>query len=103
MSDFMERDFECEIILWAMRRYCRYGIGCHDLEQQMMGERGVPDDHYTIYRWVQKYTRKIEKWLRCQWSGTSPIAPTPVALCYMTSSRTCGTRTFSMCSKSPGA
>jgi transposase-like protein len=66
MSDFKWRHFEGEIILWAVRWYCRYGISYRDLEQ-MMGERGVPLDHSTIYRWVQKYAPEIEKRLRWQW------------------------------------
>jgi len=49
MSDFKRRHFEGEIILWAVRWYCHYGISHRDLEQ-MMGERGVPVDHSTIYR-----------------------------------------------------
>lgn len=63
MSDFKWRHFEGEIILWAVRWYCRYGISYRDLEQ-MMGERGVPVDHSTIYRWVQKYAPEMEKRLR---------------------------------------
>jgi len=47
MSNFKWRHFEGEIILWAVRWYCRYGISYRDLEQ-MMGERGVPVDHSTI-------------------------------------------------------
>jgi IS6 family transposase len=66
MSDFKWRHFEGEIILWAVRWYCRYGISYRDLEQ-MMGERAVPVDHSTIYRWVQKYAPEIEKRLRWQW------------------------------------
>jgi len=66
MSDFKWRPFQGEIILWAVRWYCRYGISYRDLEQ-MMGERGVPVDHSTIYRWVQKYAPEIEKRLRWQW------------------------------------
>lgn len=49
MSGFKWRHFQGEIILWAVRWYCRYGISYRDLEQ-MMGERGVPVDHSTIYR-----------------------------------------------------
>jgi len=37
VSDFKERHFEGEIVLWAVRWYCQYGIGYRDLEQ-MMGE-----------------------------------------------------------------
>lgn len=44
MSDFKGRHFEGEIVLWAVRWYCRYGISYRDLEQ-MMAERGVPVDH----------------------------------------------------------
>ena len=66
MSEFKWRQFEGEIILWAVRWYCRYGISYRDLEQ-MMGERGVAVDHSTIYRWVQKYAPEIEKRLRWQW------------------------------------
>jgi hypothetical protein len=57
--------FEGEIVLWAVRWYCRYGVSYRDLEQ-MMGERGVSVDHSTIYRWVQKYAPEIEKRLRWQ-------------------------------------
>ena len=47
VSAFKCRHFEGEIILWAVRWYCRYGISYRDLEQ-MMGERGVSLDHSTI-------------------------------------------------------
>ena len=63
MSEFKSRHFEGEIILWEVRWYCRYGISYRDLEQ-MMGERGVPVDHSTLYRWVQRYAPEIEKRLR---------------------------------------
>ena len=49
MSDFKGRHFEGEIVLWAVRWYCRYGVSYRDLEQ-MMGERGILVDHSTIYR-----------------------------------------------------
>jgi transposase-like protein len=66
MSAFKGRHFEGEIVLWAVRWYCRYGISYRDLEQ-MMAERGVPVDHTTIYRWVQAYAPELEKRLRWQW------------------------------------
>jgi IS6 family transposase len=66
MSEFKWRQFEGEIILWAVRWYCRYGISYRDLKQ-MMGERGVLVDHSTIYRWVQRYAPEVEKRLRWQW------------------------------------
>ena len=66
VSDFKGRHFEGEIVLWAVRWYCRYGVSYRDLKQ-MMGERGVSVDHSTIYRWVQKYAPEIERRLRWQW------------------------------------
>ncbi|MBK8175521.1 MAG: IS6 family transposase [Rhodospirillales bacterium] len=66
MSDFKGRPFEGEIVLWAVRWYCHYGVSYRDLEQ-MMVERGVSVDHSTIYRWVRKYAPEIEKRLRWQW------------------------------------
>ncbi|WP_199235339.1 ATP-binding cassette domain-containing protein, partial [Azospirillum sp. TSA6c] len=66
VSDFKGRHFEGEIVLRAVRWYCRYGISYRDPEQ-MMAERGVTVDHSTIYRWVHKYAPEIEKRLRWQW------------------------------------
>ena len=65
MSDFKGRHFEGEIVLWAVRWDCRYGVSYRDLEQ-MMGECGVLVDHSTIYRWVQRYAPEMEKRLRWQ-------------------------------------
>ena len=66
MSDFKGRHFGGEIVLWAVRWYCRYPINYRDLET-MMTERGVAVDHSTIYRWVQHCAPKMEKRLRWQW------------------------------------
>src|SRR6516165_8951813 len=66
VSDFKGRHFGGEIVLWAVRWYCRYGISYRDLEQ-LMAERGVSVDHSTIYRWVQRYAPEIEKRLRWHW------------------------------------
>ena len=66
MSDFKGRHFGGEIVLWAMRWYCRYPISYRDLET-MMTERGVAVDHSTIYRWVQHFAPEMEKRLRWQW------------------------------------
>jgi len=66
VSGFKGRHFQGEIVLWAVRWYCRYGVSYRDLEQ-MMAERGVSVDHSTIYRWVQRYAPEIEKRLRWQW------------------------------------
>ena len=47
MGIFSGRHFPRDIILWAVRWYCRYGVSYRDLEE-MMTERGVPVDHTTI-------------------------------------------------------
>jgi transposase-like protein len=64
MPGFKWRQFGGEVILWAVRWYCRYGISYRELEE-MLGERGVTVDHTTIYRWVQRYAPELEK--RAAW------------------------------------
>ena len=66
MNDFKGRHFGGEIVLWAVRWYCRYAVSYRDLEA-MMTERGVAVDHTTIYRWVQRFAPEMEKRLRWQW------------------------------------
>ena len=66
MSDFKGRHFGGEIVLWAVRWYCRYPISYRDLES-MMTERGVSVDHSTIDRWVQHFAPEMERRLRWQW------------------------------------
>ena len=66
MNDFKGRHFGGEIVLWAVRWYCRYAVSYRDLEA-MMTERGVAVDHCTIYRWVQRFAPEMEKRLRWQW------------------------------------
>ena len=57
MTDFKRRHFQGDVILWAVRWYCRYPISYRDLEE-MLAERGISVDHTTIYRWVQCYARR---------------------------------------------
>ena len=59
MNDFKGRHFTGEVVLWAVRWYCRYGVSCRNPET-MIAERGVRVDHSTIYRWVQTYASEIE-------------------------------------------
>ena len=66
MSEFKGRHFRGEIVLWAVRWYCRYAVSYRDLEA-MMTERGVAVDHSTIYRWVQRFAPEMDKRLRWQW------------------------------------
>jgi transposase-like protein len=62
-SDFKWRHSTGEIILWAVRWYCKYGISYREPED-MMEERGLHLDHTTVHRWVQHYAPQIEKRLR---------------------------------------
>ncbi|GHO71487.1 IS6 family transposase [Ktedonobacter sp. SOSP1-52] len=60
---FKWRHFQAEIILLCVRWYLRYALSYRDLEEIML-ERGLPVDHTTIYRWVQRYAPELEK--RCR-------------------------------------
>src|SRR5512132_3856371 len=80
MAVFRWRHFAGEIILWAVRWYCRYGISYRELEE-MMGERGVAVDHTTVYRWTQRYAPDLEKrsaWYRSRLSFSSRVDETYV-------------------------
>lgn len=66
MNIFKHRHFKYDIIIWAVRWYCKYGISYRDLEEMLM-ERGVEVDHSTIYRWVQYYAPKILDKLKWYW------------------------------------
>src|SRR3546814_7065818 len=60
MTDFKWRHFQGDVILWAVRWYCRYPISYRDLEE-MLAERGISVDHTTTYRWFQCYAPEMEK------------------------------------------
>ena len=49
---FAGRQFPPDIILWAVRWYCRYPLA-YRMVEEMLKERGVEVDHATIARWVQ--------------------------------------------------
>src|SRR3546814_20960344 len=66
MTDFKWRHFQGDVILWAVRWYCRYPISYRDLEE-MLAERGISVAHTTIYRWVQCYAPELERRLRWFW------------------------------------
>ena len=59
MSAFKWRQFTGEVILWAVRWYCRYGISYREFAE-MLAERGVEVDHTTLYRWTQRYAPELE-------------------------------------------
>ena len=62
-SPFKWRHFESDIILLCVRWYLRYSLSYRDLEEMML-ERGLPVDHTTIYRWVQRSAPELDK--RCR-------------------------------------
>jgi transposase-like protein len=66
MTDFEWRHLQGDVILWAVRWYCRYPISYRDVEK-MLAERGIMVDHTTIHRWVQQYVPEMEKRLRWFW------------------------------------
>ena len=66
MGIFKGRHFNYDVIIWAVRCYCKYGISYRDLEE-MLCERGVAVDHCSIYRWVQCYAPKMLDKLKWYW------------------------------------
>ncbi len=73
MNLFKHRHFQYDIIIWAVRWYCKYGISYRELEE-MLFERGIKVDHTTIYRWVQRYAPEIEKKLKWYWRPRSGVS-----------------------------
>ncbi|BBB10725.1 IS26 transposase (plasmid) [Sphingopyxis sp. EG6] len=73
MNDFKGRHFTGEVILWAVRWYCRYGISYRDLEE-MLSERGIDVDHTTIYRWVQRYAPEMPNRTAPRWRQSGVAA-----------------------------
>lgn len=58
MNPFKGWHFQRDIILWAVRWYCKYGVSYREL-QETLAERGISVDHTTIYLWVQRYAPEI--------------------------------------------
>ncbi|MCL1064266.1 IS6 family transposase [Shewanella benthica] len=73
MTLFKYRQFSHDIIIWAVRWYCKYGISYRELEE-MLSERGINVDLSTIYRWVQRYAPEIEKRLRWYWKPKAGLS-----------------------------
>ncbi len=57
-SAFAGFRFPPEVISVAVRWYLRYGLSYRDVEE-LLGERGIPVDHVTVYRWVQRFTAEF--------------------------------------------
>jgi IS6 family transposase len=54
-SSFAGFRFPQDVILIAVRWYLRYGLSYRDVEE-LLAERGIPVDHVTVFRWVQRFT-----------------------------------------------
>nr|WP_264214746.1 hypothetical protein [Leisingera thetidis] len=50
-NPFKRHRFPREVILLAVRWYCRYPLSCRDV-RDMLAERGVAVDASTVHRWV---------------------------------------------------
>jgi transposase-like protein len=59
MISFKGHRFENTFILLCVRWFLAYPLSYRNLEE-MMAERGVEVDHTNIYRWVQKFSPKLE-------------------------------------------
>jgi IS6 family transposase len=62
-SLFKWRHFQPAIIMCGVRWYLRYALSYRDVEELML-ERGLPVDHTTVFRWVQRYAPALDK--RCR-------------------------------------
>ena len=73
-NPFKRHRFPREVILLAVRWYCRYPLSCRDV-QDMLAERGITVDASTVHRWVRKFGPEIRKraqarhrsWRGLQW------------------------------------
>src|SRR5918997_748481 len=54
-SAFAGFRFPPDVIIVAIRWYLRYALSYRDVEE-LLAERGIPVDHVTVYRWVQRFT-----------------------------------------------
>ena len=72
MNPFKGRHFQRDIILWAVRWYCKYGISFTVSCRRCWLNAGVKCRSPTIYRWVQRYAPEMEN--GCAGTGvTFPI------------------------------
>jgi len=92
---FKRRRFPVAIILVCVRWYCKYGISYRDLAE-MMQERCVEVDPFTIMRWIHRDAPEFEKrvrayqgygstsWLMCSpglRGGVRDISPGSMPFC----------------------
>ena len=57
---FRGHRFPKDVILLAVRWYCRYPLSYRDV-RDLLAERGISVDAATVYRWIQKFGPEIRK------------------------------------------
>lgn len=69
---FRGHRFPREVILLAVRWYCRYPLSYRDV-RDLLAERGIEVDAATIFRWVQKFGPEIARraFRHRSWRGLS--------------------------------
>src|SRR3546814_17145927 len=72
MTAFKWRHFLGDVILWAVRGYCRYPLSYRDIEE-MLAERGISVDHTTLHRWAQCSAPELPN--RMRWFLRRGFAP----------------------------
>ena len=89
-SPFKHHRFPQEVILLAVRWYCRHPLSYRDV-RDLMAERGITVDAATIYRWVQKFGPEIRKraygrhrsWRGLQWHVDETYVRVNGRWCYL--------------------
>ncbi len=67
MTDFKWRHFQGDVILWAVRWYCRYPISYRDLEEMLRRRTAFRSAADNLSARVQCYAPEMEKRLRWFW------------------------------------
>jgi IS6 family transposase len=87
---FKHHRFPKDVILTAVRWYCRYPLSYRDV-RDLLAERGVIVDAATVYRWVQKFGPEIRKraygqhrsWRGLQWHVDETYLRVSGRWCYL--------------------
>src|ERR1700761_2709301 len=62
--------FEPAVILLAIGWYLLFALLYRDVEE-LLAERGLPVDHVTVWRWVERYAPELERRLRQRLKATN--------------------------------
>jgi len=69
-SPFKWRHVEGDVIRLCVPWYLRYALSYRDVEELAL-ERGLSVDHTTVFRWVQRYARELDRRCRPQLKATN--------------------------------